>query len=213
MKVFLGLLMLVLAWTDAMAATRMYRYENEQGVLVIDYSVPPELVHKGYEVLNTHGRVIETVPRALTTKELEAKGVEEMKRLNAARQAEQDKKLLAIFSGPADAERARDRKIEALDVYINVTRGNILKLREDFNNTQAQAAERERAGQPVLDFQIEKIESLQRQIDQAEESILEKEKEKDVIRAEYAKDIERLRELEKIRQKALQNSQRKVGSP
>lgn len=205
--------MLVMVWTDAMAATRMYRYENEQGVLVIDYSVPPELVHKGYEVLNTHGRVIETVPRALTTKELEAKGVEEMKRLNAARQAEQDKKLLAIFSGPADAERARDRKIEALDVYINVTRGNILKLREDFNNTQAQAAERERAGQPVQDFQIEKIDSLQRQIDQAEESILEKEKEKDVIRAEYAKDIERLRELEKIRQKAVQDSQRKVGQP
>ncbi len=211
MKALLGLLMMVLVWSDAMAAPRLYRYENEQGIKVIDYSVPPELVYKGYEVLNAQGRVIETVPRALTAKELEAKGIEERKRLDAARQAEQDKKLLSIFSGPADAERARDRKIEAIDVYINVTRGNILKMREDFNATQAQAAERERAGQPVLDFQVEKIDSLQRQMDQAEESIREKEKEKDVIRAEYAKDIERLRELENIRVKAAENSQRQVG--
>lgn len=211
MKVWFVLLMLVLASTDALAGTRLYRYENRDGVVVIDYSVPPELVYKGYEVLNAQGRVIEVVPRSLTPEELKARASEEQSKQDQARQAENDKKLLSIFSGPADAERARDRKIEALDVYINITRGNILKLREDLNVAQAQAAARERAGQSVQDFIIEKVDSLQRQIDQAEASITEKEGEKDVIRNEYAKDIERLRELEQMRQQNRREVQRQVG--
>lgn len=211
MKVWFVLLMLVLASTDALASTRLYRYENRDGVVVIDYSVPPELVYKGYEVLNAQGRVIEVVPRSLTPEELKARASEEQSKQDQARQAENDKKLLSIFSGPADAERARDRKIEALDVYINITRGNILKLREDLNVAQAQAAARERAGQSVQDFIIEKVDSLQRQIDQAEASITEKEGEKDVIRNEYAKDIERLRELEQMRQQNRREIRRQVG--
>ncbi|HVL00938.1 MAG TPA: hypothetical protein VM553_14045 [Dongiaceae bacterium] len=202
MKVWLGMLLAVLVCSDAWAATRMYRYENAQGIKVIDYQVPPEYVGKGYEILNSQGRVIEVVPRALTPAELAAKSKQEQQKLDKVRQAEQDKKLLNIFSGPADAERARDRKIEAIDVYINVTKGNILKLRQDLNQAQSRAAERERAGQAVQDFQLENIDSLQRQIDSAEEAIAEKDKEKDVIRAEYAKDIERLRELEKMRKAA-----------
>src|SRR3990167_1536962 len=204
MKVWLGMLLAVLVCTDATAAMRMYRYENAQGVKVIDYQVPPEYVSKGYEVLNSQGRVIEVVPRSLTPVELMAKMKEEKRKLDEAHQAEEDKKLLTIFSSPADAERARDRKLEAIDAYINITRGNVLKLKDDFNYTQRQAAERERAGQAVPDFQLEKIESLQRQISQAEEAIQEKEKEKAVIRAEYAKHIDRLRELKHQREASLQ---------
>ena len=204
MKVWLGMLLAVLVCTDATAAMRMYRYENAQGVKVIDYQVPPEYVSKGYEVLNSQGRVIEVVPRSLTPVELMAKMKEEKRKLDEAHQAEEDKKLLTIFSSPADAERARDRKLEAIDAYINITRGNVLKMKDDFTYTQAQAAERERAGQAVPDFQLEKIESLQRQMDQAEESIQEKEKEKAVIRAEYAKHIDRLRELKHQREASLQ---------
>lgn len=204
MKVLLGMLLAVMVWADAVAAVRMYRYENAQGVKVIDYQVPPEFVGKGYEVLNSQGRVIEVVPRALTQAELAAKSKQDQQKLDQARQAEEDKKLLTIFSSPADAERARDRKLEAIDAYINITKGNILKLKDDFNYTQGQAAERERAGQAVPDFQLEKIESLQRQISQAEEAIQEKEKEKIVIRAEYGKHIERLRELKQLRDASLE---------
>src|SRR5690606_39646060 len=175
--------------------SKMYRYENDQGVVVIDYSIPPELVYKGYEVLNASGRVIEKVPRALTREELAAKSEEERQKLDLARQAQADKKLLTIFSGPADAERARDRKIEAIDVYINVTRGNILKLQGDFDTAQSQAAQRERAGQEVPEYLVTNMESLRRQIEQAEASIAEKEREKIEIAEKYAKDIARLRFL------------------
>ena len=119
-----------------------------------------------------------------------------------AEQQERDKQLLAIFSSPKDAERALGRKLEAIDVYINVTKGNIAKLQGEFNSAQAQAAERERSGQEVPDFLISKMESFARQIREAEESIAEKEQEKVVIRKEYQKDIERLKYLMEQRQQA-----------
>ncbi len=201
MKRWIAVLVLMSASASTLAGN-LYRYENDQGVMVINDTVPPEFVHKGYDVLNSSGRVIEHVPRALTAQELAAKSEEERAALDRTKQQEADKRLLTIFSGPADAERARDRKLEATDVYINVTRGNILKLQGDFNIAQSQAAERERAGQAVPAYLVESMDSLRRQIEQAEASIVEKEKEKVQITQEYAKDIERLRYLQEQRAKA-----------
>ena len=41
----------VLAATPA-AAADLYRYINDEGNVVVDYTVPPEFVSRGYEVLN-----------------------------------------------------------------------------------------------------------------------------------------------------------------
>lgn len=194
MKRLITIALLLTVSTGALAAN-LYRYENDQGIMVINDTVPPEFVHKGYDIISPNGRLIERVPRALTAEELAAKSAEDRAALDRAKQAEADKKLLTIFSSAADAERARDRKIEAIDVNINVTRGNILKLQGDFNTAQAQAAERERAGQKVPEYLVENMENLRRQIESAEASIIEREMEKEVIRKEYQKDIERLRYL------------------
>lgn len=194
MKRFFAMAVLLMVSASTLAAN-LYRYENDQGVMVINDTVPPEFVHKGYDIISPNGRLIERVPRALTPEELAAKSAEDRAALDRAKQAEADKKLLTIFSSAADAERARDRKIEAIDVNINVTRGNILKLQGDFNTAQAQAAERERAGQKVPEYLVENMDSLRRQIESAEASIIEREMEKEVIRKEYQNDIERLRYL------------------
>lgn len=206
------IVVLVFAFTTATAvAGNMYRYENDQGIMVINSTVPPEFVHKGYDILNSSGRLIEHVPRALTAEELAAKSREEQSAQEQARQKEADKKLLTIFSSAEDAERARDRKLEALDVYINVTRGNIIKLQGDFNQAQSQAAEKERAGQAVPDFLEQNMESLRRQIQQAEASIEEKEQEKKAIVAEYSKDISRLKFL--LQQRSGNSEQAGINQP
>lgn len=194
MKRLSAILMSTLLAAPALAGN-LYRYENDQGVMVINDTVPPEFVHKGYDILSSSGRLIERVPRALTPEERAAKSIEEQAAQQRAQQEEADKKLLTIFSSPEDAERARDRKIEAIDVYINVTRGNILKLTGDYETAQSQAAQRERAGLEVPDYLISNMDSLRRQIEQAEASIAEKEQEKIEIAERYAKDIARLRFL------------------
>ncbi|MCG8673097.1 MAG: DUF4124 domain-containing protein [Pseudomonadales bacterium] len=182
-----------------MAATRFYRYEDENGLKVIHDSIPPEMVHKGYDILGADGRLIRKVPRALTKEEIEAiKAKKESGAVlaeQAAKQAEADKRLLTIFSNPQDAERARDRKLEALDVLISVNRGNIARLKSEFEIAQQQAATRERAGQKVPDHMIEKMDRVDRQIQKLETNITEKELEKTMVREQYAKDIDRLKFL------------------
>ena len=201
---FLGMILLLGLSTQVLAGGHLYRYTNDQGVEVIDDSIPPEYVKKGYDVLTTSGRLLEHVPAAMTPEQLAAQKKKEALKQEQAKQLEADKKLLEMFSGPKDAERARDRKMEAIDVYINVTKGNINKLQGDYDQAQAQAAERERAGQKVPDYLVQKMDSISRQVKQAKESIQEKLQEKQQIRQDYQKDIDRLKVLVKMREEAEQ---------
>ena len=189
---------LVVAATS-LAAPRFYRYEDANGVRVIRDTIPPDMVHKGYDILGSDGRLIKRVPRALTEEELrameESQETREQLAEERARQEAADKKLLTIFSAPKDAERARDRKIEALDVLISVNRGNIVRLRSEYDQAQQQAAELERAGKAVPEHLIEKMDRIDRQIRKLQETIDEKENEKQQVREQYAKDIERLKFL------------------
>ncbi len=192
--------LLGLVLTQQVLAVNFYRYENDEGRKVMTQTLPPDVVSRGYEVLNERGMVIKVVPRALTKEELAAQAEAERQKRLDAEQLERDKQLLAIFSSPKDAERARDRKLEAIDVYISVTRGNITKLQNEYNTAQSQAAARERSGEKVPDYLVSKMESFARQIRRAEESIAEKELEKEAIREEYQKDIDRLQYLMEQRQ-------------
>ena len=188
----------VMAATSS-AASRFYRYEDDNGVRVIRDTIPPEVVHKGYDILGSDGRLVERVPRSLTKEEREAieasKGSREQLAEERAQQEAADRKLLTIFSAPEDAERARDRKIEALDVLVSVNRGNIVRLQSEYDQAQQQAAQLERAGNAVPDHLVEKMERVARQISKLQETIDEKEKEKQQVSAEYARDIERLKQL------------------
>ena len=64
---------------------------------------------------------------------------------------EEDRRLLAVFTTPEDAERARDRKLEALDLQISVDRGSVARLQADFDQTQAQAAKAQQQTQPQVE--------------------------------------------------------------
>lgn len=197
-RLFLVVLCAVFAVTSY-GASRYYRYVDENGQKVIRDTIPPELVHKGYDILGSDGRLVKTVPRALTQEEIQAMEDSAESRAvmaeQAAKQDAADKKLLTIFSAPQDAERARDRKLEALDVLISVSRGNIVRLQSEYDEAQQKAAVRERAGQEVPSHLVEKMDRVQRQIIKLEAGIVTKEKEKVAVGERYAKDIERLKFL------------------
>lgn len=184
---------------------RLYRYKDANGNVVLNGRVPPEIIPKGYTILNSHGQVIRVVPRQLTKEEIEKRdgSKEERKRreLSLALQEKADQRLLTIFSSPEDAERARERKIEALDVIVNINKSNIARLRSEYDVTQERAAAQERAGREVGAHILEKIERIERQIDKLEETNAEKDKEKLEVRASYAKDIARLKVLIEQRKK------------
>ena len=133
---------------------QLYRYVNDKGVMVLDrQGVPPQYVGKGYEVLNEGGRVIQVVPPAPSPEEMQ-------RRLAEKARASSDAQLLRLYSGVDDLDRARARKQAELDGLISVARGNLQSLRTQQANLQSQAADKERAGQPVPDQLVAQIDGV-----------------------------------------------------
>lgn len=184
---------------DAAGGKKLYRYTNDKGVVVLDFQIPPDLIYRGYTVLSPSGTVIEVVPPSMSPQEREAMKLREPELIKAQEEKkkrdEEDRRLLAVYSTPEDAERARDRKLEALELQISVDRGNVARLQAEFDETQAQAANKERSGQVVPDFIVEKIDSLSRQIATLSEGIKKRETEKESIRKAADFDVERLKYL------------------
>ncbi|MFO1367565.1 MAG: hypothetical protein U1F46_01125 [Marinagarivorans sp.] len=119
-----------------------YRYVNDQGVKVMDHSIPPAFSQRGYEVLNAAGRVIKVVPPALTEQDIKAL---------EARQAVKDEyeQLSRRYSSTQDIEEAKLRQLDRLDANIALVRGNINNLKRQIDAIGVKAAEFERAAKPV----------------------------------------------------------------
>ncbi len=181
------------ATNDKQQEDVFYKYINAKGQTVIDQRVPPEIVPRGYSVLSAKtGLVIKVIPASASDEERQK--VRAQRQKQAAQQAS-DEQLLKTYSTVGDAERARDRQIEALDVIIGVTQGNITRLSAQSQNEQQRAAESERAGKEVPTDVIKSLADVKRQIKEAESFILQKKAEQNDIRARSAVEIERLKKL------------------
>lgn len=119
-----------------------YRYVNDQGVKVMDHSIPPAFAQRGYEVLNALGRVIKVVPPALSATDIKA--------LEARQAVKEEYEVLSRrYSSTHDIEEAKLRQLERLDANISLVRGNINSLKRQIDGIGAKAAEYERAAKPV----------------------------------------------------------------
>ncbi|HEY9136153.1 MAG TPA: hypothetical protein VIM85_10205 [Pseudomonadales bacterium] len=199
-----GFLVLVLsmsnfAGADSGSEKLLYRYKNENGVVVLDSHIPKKYLAKGYSVIDIYGNVIEKVAPALSEAEKEKLASDEKAALELEHKkklrAEADKKLLKTFADPEDAERARDRQLETLDIQINITRGNIKRLEADIALENEKAANMERSGQNVSKEILQHIANIEKQIAKANQSILSKEQEKKELAQAFEVNIQRLKEL------------------
>lgn len=138
---------------EASAGDLLYRYVDANGVIAISrQGVPPEVISKGYEVLNDQGRVVQVIAPAPS--------IEERQRLLQEKaRASSDAQLLRLYSTPEDIDRARDRKLAELDGVIGVARSNLQSVRTQQSNYQSQAADHERAGQPVPESLLVQIDN------------------------------------------------------
>lgn len=173
----------------------LYRYINDDGITVIDFSIPPQFVQRGYEILNPNGTVFKVVPRTLTKDELANRSGDAYREQVEAEEAERlrkwDKSLLLRYSTLDDIEAARSRALRELRIRISILRGNVsaLKLRVEAN--QLQAANIERSGGRVPVAVVEAITALQAEITVTERSIDEREREVEVVDQGFQRDIDR----------------------
>ena len=177
----------------------IYRYVDENGYTVMDDRIPEQYIKNGYTVINSFGAIVNVVEAALTEDQLSrleksAREKIEDERLKAVAEAS-DRQLLKTFADPSDAERAMNRQLEALDIRIDITRGNIKRLVIEKETENEHAAALERSGREVTEEILSSLERVERQISSAYVLIEEKEQEKVQLRKAFAVDIKRLREL------------------
>lgn len=200
MKAVVGLLVAAGLLVSAQAyANKLYRFNIDGQVIIKDY-VPAEYSHLGYDVLNKQGMVIRKVDPAPTAEELAMRKAEEAAKKARedaiAERRQQDMNLLRLYAKPKDVERARQRKADEIESYVQLQRRRITDLEEKLQKAEGQAANVERRGQEVpADMRLE-IVQLQNAIRDSEDNIRIRQDELSEITRQYADQYERVRILQ-----------------
>lgn len=187
-----SLLAAILAWTwtaPLSAAGYLYRYKDANGRPVISRSIPPEFVEKGYEVLTEQMRIVRVVPPADVREKMMAEEKARKKRL------ENDRRLLRSYNSAQEAEEARDRKVQELELFIDAKKKGVDRLQKNLSSALQSAADIERQGKKVSQELLDNIEAIKVQIQEEEAKLVTMREELQAVRSRYADDIERLREL------------------
>ncbi len=197
---FLVLLLSLSLWfTPVNAQTVFYRYKDANGVLVLSNSIPPEYAKKGYKIVDAYGRVIKDVPPALTPEQIaEKKRLEaEKARLaeEARKQKEADTLLLRLYSHPDDAIRARDRKLQEIDILTQQKTNTKKSVQNKIIELESQAANAERAGKKVPERVLNEIVDLQDEVARLDKDLVNLAESRSQEVTEYEAAIERLKVL------------------
>jgi hypothetical protein len=176
------------------ADARWFRYYNEKNQPTVTDVVTPEHVARGYDELTASMQLIRHVPAQKTLTAAEAAAVK-AKRDAELQRAKDDKQLLRLYSRTQDAELARNRQVDALQVRIDFSNSQIVRLRQNRAAEAQKAAVFERTGKPVPADLKESIAEYDRQIKGAQAEVDARKAEQEKVRADFVSIIKRLEEL------------------
>jgi hypothetical protein len=200
-KKLLTALLVCVGVTHASAATKgqYYRFVNDDGVTVIASSIPPNLVHKGYEIVREDGTVVKVVPRELTAAELAQRDREDADRKKREQDGEaqrhHDEDLMKLYASPRDVEEARDRKILSIETAIAQNKSNVAQLQLKKERFESEAANRERDGQPPSPDILDNLKILDTQIADKQRDIAARQQELQRTKDQFQLDLDRVKLL------------------
>ena len=185
----------------AMAGGIMYfRYYDDRHQVHIDQQITDQALDTGYDELDRNLILIRKVPPRLTGKDLERLEAERRKHAEAEEQAKHDILLRQLYSSPKDAERERDRQLDAIQLRIDYNRNSINRLRSLRASEATQAAGFERNGRPVPKDVAETISKYDKQLLDAENDLKAQQAAQTNTRAQFEPTIRRLEEMEAAHQ-------------
>lgn len=191
---FLLGLALLAPTAQAASEARWFRYIDDRGQPVVSDTVTPEHVSHGYDELTARMQLIRKIPAQRPLTEAE-RAAQKAQREASVAQTRNDKQLLRLYSGPADAERARNRQLDALQVRIDFN-ANLLATARQRRTAEAQrAATFERQGKPVPADVKMGIAEIDKQISATQAELNARKAEQAKIRDEFEPMIKRLAEL------------------
>jgi hypothetical protein len=190
-----GLLLLA---AGPLAAEKVYKWVDEDGVVHYGDALPPKAAGRGHKVLNDQGIAVEDVAAAKTAEQI----AEEARLAEAAREAaKRDQVLLDTYLSVDEIENLRDRRVELLEAQNRVTEKYMADLAQKLGKLQSEAA-RIQAGEQAAGAPPEIPDQLAAEIAHAERGLVNYRREiaarredQEEIRARFDADIARFREL------------------
>lgn len=192
-------------------AGKLYRFPDEEGVPTISRTLPPAAAQKGYDILDDKSlRVLERVAPALTDEQIaeqerqiqlekekkrQAEIAEKLAQEQRAKQAIEDKNLLASYQTEQDLISARDTDIQQRQTLLEKTLEIKAKLEQDLINFQQQAADQELSGTPISKNSQKRLQATQTRLDNNTNLIEQLNSEIAELTKQYDGELVRLREL------------------
>lgn len=159
---------------DKVPANVYYRYVNEQGIKVMDRSIPPQYIGRGYEVVALNGEVLRVVDPAPHPADAERILHE---RNTDREQLQHDAMLRRRYSTLHDIDAVKARSLLELQSNIDILHTNLTNTRLQIEALQTRAAMSERSGRPVPDELLSNIATLEADIAETQEQIRQRETE------------------------------------
>lgn len=181
----------------------IYRYKNDQGVLVLDSKIPPEFARKGYDVLSLSGKLLKTVPPALAG---EAAEKARQARLAKEEQARIDLQLRRSYSRVEDIAAAKERNLQSLRGNIDILQANLASAGQRLVQAQERAAGVERSGREVPADMLKSISDLEQEERDIQQQIQQREAEYQQMSAKFDADLQRFIEINKLAPQAASQS-------
>lgn len=173
-------------------ASDLFRYRNSEGNLVIDHQVPPEYIAKGYDVLSSTGRVVETVPPHQPAEEDAVSTSDEASRVD---QLEEDQLLMRSYSEVSEIEAAGERRLAQLAREIEIIESNRAKNEEQLERARARAARYQLAGEKLPAALLERMQEVTRLSGEAQQMLSFRKQEYEAVAARYERYKNRFRAL------------------
>lgn len=185
----------LLLLSSANAVADFYRYQDENGQVVVAYRLTPEAIQQGYEVINSQGVVVAVVEPAKTKRDKDAENSAAEQRESAAEQREYDLRLLMTYGDADELKDAIERRESVLMDEIELTRSKLQDTRVNLRETEDRAGLEERQDGAVSEATDSDLEQFRTQIASLSDEIVALEEAYATSQRENELELARLKEL------------------
>ncbi len=178
-------------------------WQNDDGVRECGNVIPPQYTQQGYKEVNSQGTTVRKVDRAKTPEELAEEKRKQEAYLLAERvrkeQEEKDRALLLQFSKEDDIESDRKAKLNTIDAAMSSIDSYISSLNKNLKDLEKSLEEslKNQAITPPAQITATKrnIENVKQRIRTSQNTIENKQREKDEVNHRYDGYLKRYKEV------------------
>lgn len=187
-------------------AGKLYKWTDEEGNVHYSDKLPPEVVEKEHQEMNSRGVTTKSVNREKTEAEkleeeaakVAAETERKQKFEEEARVRARDELLLNTFTTERDLLLARDDRLEAVDSIINLTQSNNSNLEQQAADTAKRIENLQKAGKEIPENLTKQRANLEGQLAKNKSFIEAKREERKKLEQQFDRDLQRYRELKGI---------------